>query len=215
MVWLAAAPTRPGQGSADARGLLAALYRRHTGQGMPTLARQPGGKPYFAQGPWHCGISHTREMVFCALAAWPVGLDAEPLNRRVNLNLAKKVLSPQEFAQWQASPAPGELLLTYWTLKEAAVKYSGQGLAGYPNHLSFALDYPQARLALAGPCHCPVRPLLAGLPAGAVATGAGGLPPGVKRPDCPAGGGVHISFIHCFLFVHDLFKYLAYHMGVR
>ena len=150
MVWLAAAPTRPGQGSADARGLLAALYRRHTGQGMPTLARQPGGKPYFAQGPWHCGISHTREMVFCALAAWPVGLDAEPLNRRVNPNLAKKVLSPQEFAQWQASPAPGELLLTYWTLKEAAVKYSGQGLAGYPNHLSFALDYPQARLAGSG-----------------------------------------------------------------
>lgn len=147
MFRLAAAKIQPGQGSAAARALLAALYRQHTGGQMPPLARQPGGKPYFAWGPWHCGISHTREMVFCALAPCPVGLDAEPLNRRVNLHLAQKVLSPQEFARWQGSPAQGELLLTYWTLKEAAVKYSGQGLAGYPSGLSFALDFPRATLA--------------------------------------------------------------------
>jgi phosphopantetheinyl transferase len=34
-------------------------------------------------------------------------------------------------------------LLTFWVLKEAEAKLSGQGLKGYPNHTNFSLEDPR------------------------------------------------------------------------
>ena len=74
---------------------------------------------------------------FCALAETEVGLDAEQLGRPVRPALVKKVLSSQEYCLWQQAEDPDRLFLSLWTLKEATVKYTGDGLRGYPNHLSF------------------------------------------------------------------------------
>ena len=57
--------------------------------------------------------------------------------RAVRPGLAEKVLSPREYALWRQAPDPNALFLTLWTLKESTVKYTGDGLRGYPNHLSF------------------------------------------------------------------------------
>ncbi len=139
---LAAAPTTINLGGLDARRLLDHLYQETTGQPMPPLLRRERGKPYFAHGPLHCSITHTRAMVFCALAEVEIGLDAELLSRRIRPALAKKVLSSQEYRLWQQSEDPDRLFLSLWTLKEATVKYTGDGLRGYPNHLSFDLQGP-------------------------------------------------------------------------
>lgn len=122
------------------RELLAELYRRVTGEPLPAIAVADRGKPCFLTGHWHFSISHTKKRVFCALARCPVGIDAEELTRKIDLRLADKILSSSERAEFDAAGDKTKALLTFWVLKEAAVKLTGEGLRGYPNHTAFSLD---------------------------------------------------------------------------
>ena len=72
-----------------------------------------------------------------------IGIDAEELDRTVNLKLAEKILSAGEKAQFDAAPDKHRALLTFWVLKEASVKLSGEGLRGYPDHTNFSLEDPR------------------------------------------------------------------------
>lgn len=125
------------------RALLARLYRNHTGQELPEIFTEKGGKPYFSQGDLHFSITHTKGHAFCVLSDRPVGIDAEELTRAVRPGLAEKILSPGEYAQYQAAPDKNRALLTFWVLKEAAAKATGQGIRGYPNKTNFSLDDPR------------------------------------------------------------------------
>lgn len=131
------------RGHEAGRALLAELYTRETGEAMPEIRITEWGKPYFTDSLWHFSISHTRKWVFCALSRHNIGIDAEELDRPLNLKLADKVLSPSERAQFDAASDPHRALLTFWVLKEAAAKLSGEGLRGYPNHTNFSLDDPR------------------------------------------------------------------------
>lgn len=125
------------------RALLAALYREETGHELPSIAVKAGGKPYFPGSDWHFSISHTPRRAFCALSRREIGIDAEELDRNVNLALAEKILSPKEKAQFDAAPDKRRALLTFWVLKEAQVKRTGDGLRGYPNGTEFSLNDPR------------------------------------------------------------------------
>ena len=134
----------PGQtGHEVGRALLKRLYEEHTGEKLPQIMTQDRGKPYFPDSPWHFSISHTKNHAFCVLAPCPVGIDAEELDRDINLRLAEKILSPGEKEQFDAAEDKRIALLKFWVLKEAAAKLSGEGLRGYPNHTDFRLDDPR------------------------------------------------------------------------
>ena len=122
------------------RQLLKELYLQETGEDLPEIRITDRGKPYFPDSPWHFSISHTSRHAFCVLSRNNVGLDAEELDRKINLKLAEKVLSPWEKVQFDAAENPEKALLTFWVLKEAAAKLSGEGLRIYPNHTNFSLD---------------------------------------------------------------------------
>ena len=125
------------------RQLLAQLYRQETGNDLPPILTTPRGKPYFADSPWHFSISHTKRHAFCVLSRKNIAIDAEELDRNISLRLAEKILSPGELQQYDAAPDKRKALLTFWVLKEAAAKLSGEGLRGYPNHTNFSLDDPR------------------------------------------------------------------------
>ena len=125
------------------RQLLAQLYRKKTGKALPEICVTPRGKPYFAEEGLHFSISHTKHYAFCALSQRNIGIDAEEEDRKIDLRLADKILSPGEKAQYEAAPDKRLALLTFWVLKEAAGKLSGQGLIGYPDHTDFSLDDPR------------------------------------------------------------------------
>ena len=125
------------------RELLEALYRRATGESLPPSAVGDRGKPYFPDSDWHFSISHTKKHVFCALARCPIGIDAEEVTRKIDLRLADKILSVAERAEFDAAGDQNKALLTFWVLKEAAAKLSGEGLRGYPNHTHFSLEDPR------------------------------------------------------------------------
>ena len=139
---LASAPTQPGKGHEAGRLLLEQLYRRATGEALPEILLSPMGKPYFARGGWHFSISHTPRHVFVALERHPIGLDAEELTRQVNPKLAQKILSPGEYRQYEASQDKNRALLTFWVLKEAQGKLTGEGVRPWPNGTAFSLDDP-------------------------------------------------------------------------
>ena len=121
--------------------LLTELY----GGPLPEIRRTERGKPYFVDSPLHFSISHSKRHVFCALSNKPIGIDCEETDREVGLSIAKKILSPMEFEQFQQADDKRLALLRFWVLKEAAVKCTGEGLRGYPNHTAFSLNDPRVR----------------------------------------------------------------------
>ena len=127
------------------RALLTRLYGEATGQPRPPIEVGAWGKPAFSDSDWHFSISHTKKHAFCVLAEENIAIDAEELDRRVNLSLAEKILSPTEKAQFDAAADKNRALLTFWVLKEASAKLSGRGLYGYPNDTAFSLDDPRVR----------------------------------------------------------------------
>lgn len=136
----------PGQTGHEAgRALLARLYAAHIGGPLPEIRIQERGKPYFVNSPVHFSISHTKDHVFCVLSDRPVGIDGEEENRQINLKLAEKILSPEEWAQYSQAEDPRIALLTFWVLKEAAAKCTGEGLRGYPEKGNFTLDDPRVQ----------------------------------------------------------------------
>ena len=125
------------------RQLLSQLYREETGEELPEIRKGDHGKPYFPDSPWHFSISHTKNHAFCALSRHNVGLDAEELARTPHLKLADKIFSPVERRQYDAAPDKVRAFLTFWVLKEAEAKLTGEGLRIYPNHTNFSLDDPR------------------------------------------------------------------------
>jgi len=122
------------------RELLARMYREETGKDCPEIAIADRGKPYFVTGDLHFSISHTKAQVFCALSDRPVGLDAEQTARKIDLRLARKILSEPEMRRFEAAEDKAAALLRLWVLKEAAAKLTGEGLRGYPNNTDFDPD---------------------------------------------------------------------------
>lgn len=133
------------------RRLLRQLYDAQVGGEMPQIAIASGGKPYFTTGNWHFSISHTKKQAFCALSDAPIGMDAEQTDRKIDLRLADKILSPGEKRQFDAATDQREALLRFWVLKEAAAKLTGQGLRGYPNHTDFDLN--DSRVTVVSGCY--------------------------------------------------------------
>ncbi len=140
---LGSKPIGPEGGHLAGRALLKELYEAHLGTAMPEIKITPRGKPYFEGSNVHFSISHSKSRVFCVLSDRPVGIDAEEADRQADLRLAKKILSAGEYAQFESADDPRKTLLTFWVLKEAQAKCTGDGLRGYPNHTEFELPDPR------------------------------------------------------------------------
>ena len=97
---------------------------RKTEKGRPFLAGYPG---------LDFSITHCKGLVACALEesdAPKVGLDAERLNTQTERSMqliATRWFAPIERAQFESAPTE-ETFLTLWTAKEAAAKFTGNGL---------------------------------------------------------------------------------------
>ena len=126
------------------RQLLSELYTFHVGGALPAIAIAPKGKPYFQDSSWHFSISHSRRHAFCLLADCPVGIDAEEMDRNIPLSMADRLLSPAELQQFRQAEDPKKALLSFWVLKEATAKQTGEGIRIHPSHTNFTL--PDSRI---------------------------------------------------------------------
>lgn len=129
----------------DPREAGLALLEKLYGGPLPEICRTPLGKPCFVGEDLHFSISHTKNYVFCALGECPIGIDAEESDRDIRLDLAEKILSPGELAQFENAPDKRRALLTFWVLKEAAGKCAGTGIQLWPNRTDFSLNDPRVQ----------------------------------------------------------------------
>lgn len=93
----------------------------------------PGGKPYFPAGGVQFSMSHAGELCAVAIASAPVGIDLEPYDRPLPPARMERLLSyysEEERRAVLAAPSPRREFIRLFTAKEAAVKRSGEGLAG-------------------------------------------------------------------------------------
>lgn len=127
------------------RELLRRLYWEETGQALPEIRKGIWGKPYFADSSLKFSVTHTNRHAFCVLADCEVGIDAEELDRPVLLRAARRILSAGEMRQMEASADPRRAFLTFWVLKEAEAKLTGQGIRAFPNKTNFQLTDPRVR----------------------------------------------------------------------
>lgn len=176
----------------------------------------PHGRPVLApaHGGTYFSLTHTRGLVLVALAASPVGVDAEAMPSAETAEACRSALHPAERAELAALPeaertgAFGRL----WTRKEAYLKGLGTGLNRSP-----AADYLGERTDAAAPArprgwlvrNVPARPgtsaaaalAVPGGPPGALRVVAHDLPPRaldadaaaavdlIERATDPGGGG--------------------------
>lgn len=127
------------------RELLMELYREEFGTELPEIVIAPMGKPCFSDGSAHFSISHTARHAFCALSNRNIGIDAEELDRKISLKLADKILSSGEKTQFDAAQDKSRALLTFWVLKEAEGKRTGEGVRIWPDHTDFSLTDPRVQ----------------------------------------------------------------------
>ena len=122
------------QHAAGRRLLKTALLR--AGISMDVLSKEESlifaygasGKPFLRELPdVHFNISHTKGMVVCAVSQVPVGIDAEKIKPYPKSVLRK--MTEKERSYIEESDSPDKAFMRVWTMKEAMIKLTGEGLA--------------------------------------------------------------------------------------
>ena len=116
----------------DAYALLSLMVEARGVKPMPQIARTAKGKPWFPDRPdLHFSLSHAGGLSLCALSDRPVGVDVELVRPRKG-GLPAYALSPRELAWFQERGEIWESFYTLWTMKEAKVKCTGEGIFRRP-----------------------------------------------------------------------------------
>ncbi|MGN0281598.1 MAG: 4'-phosphopantetheinyl transferase family protein [Prevotella sp.] len=94
----------------------------------PVFEYEEGGKPTLVGHPEiHFNLSHCAKAVVCVVADSPVGIDVEETCRYKD-SLAHYAMNEKEYEEINNSDNPAETFIRLWTMKEALLKYTGEGL---------------------------------------------------------------------------------------
>lgn len=99
------------------------------------------GKPKLVNAPnVHFNLSHSGEYVVLAVSDHPVGVDVEHKSKQY-LSLAKRCFCKEEYEDilsLQDENARRRRFLEYWTMKEAYIKFVGEGMRIPLNSFQFS-----------------------------------------------------------------------------
>ncbi|MCI8869032.1 MAG: 4'-phosphopantetheinyl transferase superfamily protein [Lawsonibacter sp.] len=111
------------------RALLALAARETWGlEALPELETGERGKPFFPENPERqFNLSHSGELLVCALDGAPVGVDIQQ-ERAVRDSLAVRVCGGGEREWLRRRGDSPQAFALLWSLKESRCKQSGEGL---------------------------------------------------------------------------------------
>lgn len=132
-------------GEGEPRALLASLL----GEPLPPMERGKYGKPYFPGREERFSVSHSGGLALCALSSRRVGCDIELVRPR-SANLPRYALGEKEYRWYLERGGRWEDFYTLWTLKEARVKCTGEGLRRPARSIAVPLMEPGERAELEG-----------------------------------------------------------------
>lgn len=95
------------------------------------IAHDGKGKPFWPGGSLSVSLSHSGGYIAVAVGQDTVGVDVEK-KRKAAPAVAKRWFRPEENALLEtlSEPERTRMFFRLWTLKEAALKYAGEGLSG-------------------------------------------------------------------------------------
>ncbi len=105
------------------------------------ISHDEKGKPFCEKLPFSVSLSHSGPYIAVAVGQSAVGVDVER-KRKIGLAVSERWFRPEEHARLLSLPDDErpQAFLRLWTLKEAALKYTGEGLSGGPETVDcFAL----------------------------------------------------------------------------
>ena len=89
------------------------------------------GKPYLkGQNQIHFNISHSGEMVVCAVHDKPVGVDVQKITE-YRPKVAQYIFDKEEQAQLDAIKDKDRMFTSLWSQKESKIKLLGCGVSGH------------------------------------------------------------------------------------
>ncbi len=126
-----------GQLSAVVYLLLRLALSENFGIDVPPIFNRGGdGKPFLPDYPHiHFNLSHCKSAAACVVSRLETGVDVQEIFPARD-DLAKRVLTDEEYKNFRMSRCPNELFCKYWVIKESLMKKTGQGLSVDPSGLS-------------------------------------------------------------------------------
>ena len=85
------------------------------------IERGETGKPFLRGTPYFFSVTHSDRMYFIAVSDINVGIDAEPMDRKVDYEKILLRFPPEERAEIRNR----EDFLRHWTARESAAKWTG------------------------------------------------------------------------------------------
>lgn len=114
------------------------------------IIRIKNEKPHLLNHPnIHFNISHCDGLAVCAIATYPVGIDAESSSRTVSASVYTRALHPTERLRQSYAADSDAFFLRYWTLKESYLKLIGMGISCDLTRLLF---HPYQTTSAGDPC---------------------------------------------------------------
>ncbi|PQA94563.1 hypothetical protein B0A69_08860 [Chryseobacterium shigense] len=110
------------------RVLLQHGLNTHYGISEAEIGRLPNNKPYLKGHSIYFNISHSKNLVICAIADFPVGIDIEFSDDTINYLDFQFQMTAGEFEKIHHSEDKIKSFFTYWTKKEAVLKAEGSGI---------------------------------------------------------------------------------------
>jgi len=92
------------------------------------IALTPNHKPFLKGQDIYFNISHSEKLVACIIADFPVGIDVEFLNEKINYMDFRSQMTLGELDEIHHANNKIKCLLKHWTRKEAIIKANGRGL---------------------------------------------------------------------------------------
>ena len=110
--------------------LCEALRKEYGIDCRPVFGYGEHGKPVLVGLPHiHSNLSHCREAVACVVSDRPVGIDVESV-REYRESLVSYTMNDAERADISRHPRPEIAFTRLWTMKEAVLKRTGEGIGG-------------------------------------------------------------------------------------
>jgi 4'-phosphopantetheinyl transferase len=114
----------------------------------PEYAEDYYHKPYIINHEIEFNISHSKEMVACALSDKNVGIDIEYVDKNIDLNIAKHYFYDGEYEKITKSPDKEDEFFKYWVLKESFMKYTSLGFNLELNEFNINIEYEDINVLL-------------------------------------------------------------------
>jgi phosphopantetheinyl transferase len=122
--------------------LLQRLYRLLFHKDLPSVSYEENGRPFFDDSDVIFNLSHSRDLVVCGInQSGRLGVDIEHVNSKRNWQgIANECFGNEELDCLEKAEEPLNQFYSTWTIKEAIVKLSGQGV-----HRMSAVHVEQSR----------------------------------------------------------------------